>query len=331
MYVTLTQPQPRYSIGAAIALFFIAPLLAEYLLGDLPITMLAVLIPLAPLYGGGALLIREVVRRTGRGWPSILVLGAAYGLLEEAFLTQTLFNPDIMHRNMHLLDPGYISALGIGAWWTLFVLTLHTAWSIGASIALAEGLVPSRATTPWLGNVGLAIVALLFTAGVAANALIGYRMEHFLASRGQFAVSGIVLVALIAAAFLLSHVKPAAAAGGIPNPWLAGLFALVAGSAVLMVPMNWGWGAAASVLALDLFAVVVVLAWSRRAGWMLSHKFALGAGAALAYAWRSFVKPPLMHVPIPVARTGNAVFSLAAVVVIIMAAQRISHAAPESD
>ncbi len=56
-------------IWPGIALFFIAPLVAEFLLGDLPIDMLGSLLILAPLYGGGALLIREVVRRTGGAGP----------------------------------------------------------------------------------------------------------------------------------------------------------------------------------------------------------------------------------------------------------------------
>ena len=50
----------RRGIAPAIGLFFVAPLVAEYLLGDIPIKMLGVLAILAPLYGGGALLIREV-------------------------------------------------------------------------------------------------------------------------------------------------------------------------------------------------------------------------------------------------------------------------------
>jgi hypothetical protein len=52
-------------VAPAIGLFFIAPLVAEYLLGDIPIKLLGVIAILAPLYGGGALVIREVVRRTG--------------------------------------------------------------------------------------------------------------------------------------------------------------------------------------------------------------------------------------------------------------------------
>src|SRR5208337_681299 len=67
----------------AIGLFLAAPLIAEYLFGNLPITMLGTLVVLAPMYGGGAILVRETVRRAGLGWPSMIVLALAYGVLEE--------------------------------------------------------------------------------------------------------------------------------------------------------------------------------------------------------------------------------------------------------
>src|ERR1700678_3973439 len=86
------------------ALFLVAPLVAEFLLGNMSITHLGLLPILAPLYGGGAILIREFVRRTQRGWPSIFVLALAYGVLEEAFLMQSLFNPKFLGQNLHLLD-----------------------------------------------------------------------------------------------------------------------------------------------------------------------------------------------------------------------------------
>ena len=66
------------------------------------------------LYGGGALLIRETVRRSGRGWPTMIVLALVYAIVEEAFVTQTLFNPNYLHLNLGLLKPAYIPALGIG-------------------------------------------------------------------------------------------------------------------------------------------------------------------------------------------------------------------------
>src|ERR1700722_15983734 len=166
-------------VAPAIGLFFVSPLVAEFLLGDLPIKMLGALVILAPMYGGGALLIREVVRRTGRGWPSIFVLAFAYAVLEEAFTTQTLFNPNYLNLNLHLLQPAYIPALGIGMWWTVFVLTLHTVWSISVSIALVEALVPNRATTPWLKNLGLAVTVLLFAFGAWISIKIEIKQDHY--------------------------------------------------------------------------------------------------------------------------------------------------------
>ena len=53
----------------------------------------------------------------------------------------------------------------MGVWWTLFVLTLHTVWSICVPIAIIEALVPDRATAPWLGRPGLAIVSVLYVLG----------------------------------------------------------------------------------------------------------------------------------------------------------------------
>src|ERR1700744_106747 len=101
----------------ALALFLTAPLVAEFLLGNLSLKMLPALIVLAPMYGGGALLIREVVRRAGRGWPTIVVLGMAYAIFEEAYTTQSLFNPNYLHLNLGLITPAYIPSLGIGGWW----------------------------------------------------------------------------------------------------------------------------------------------------------------------------------------------------------------------
>jgi hypothetical protein len=57
------------------------------------ITMLAALLVMAPFYGGGALLMREITRRSRRGWPTLTMLGFAFAMLEEAYTTQTLFKP----------------------------------------------------------------------------------------------------------------------------------------------------------------------------------------------------------------------------------------------
>ena len=324
--MTVTQPKPRRSIAAAIGLFFISPFIAEYLLGDLPITLLVALILMAPMYGGGALLIRELVRRTSRGWPSIFLLSIAYGILEEAFTTQSLFNPNYLGKNFHLLDPAYIPALGIGAWWTLFVLTLHAAWSICTSIALAEALVPSRSTTPWLGPIGLSVIAVLFATGAVVMTRMSYAKDHYLASHGQFITAAVLVILFAVAAFLLPRAKPATTSTPVPNPWLTALIALALASGVLLVHQNWNWWAAAAVFALDAVALILILFWSKSTAWTPLHKLSLAAGAALAYAWHSFTQPPLMdNVTVTGARVGNAVFTLVVIALIALAARRNTH------
>lgn len=79
-------------VGPVAGLFLLAPLVGEYLLGNVSIVELPALPVLALLYGSGAIRVRELARRTGRGWPTMLGLGLAYGLLEARPIDQTLFN-----------------------------------------------------------------------------------------------------------------------------------------------------------------------------------------------------------------------------------------------
>lgn len=310
-------------IAPAIGLFFLAPFIAEYLLGDFPLTKLGYLVIMAPMYGGGALLVREFVRRSGKGWPTILVLAFAYAVLEEAFTTQTLFNPNYLKLNLHLLDHAYIPALGIGAWWTVFVLTLHTVWSISTSIALIEGCVPDRATTPWLRWPGLTLDAILFVLAAIASMRFEIHHDHFLATRAQFLVSAVVIVLAVVAAFLLPARKAGTGPNPAPDPLALGVLALIAASFFLLVPPTFGWGAVAIYLALDLVVIWSVTALSHRCGWDGRHRLALAAGAALAYGWHAFLTKPVGGATSGlVVRGSNAVCLLIVSAVIAWAARR---------
>lgn len=311
-------------VAPAIFLFFLAPLVAEFLLGDLPVTMLGSLVVLAPAYGGGALLIREIVRRSGRGWPSIFLLALAYGISEEAFTTQSLFNPDYLGLHLHLLAPAYIAQLGMSAWWTLFVLTLHTVWSISVSIALAEAMVPSRETTPWLRLPGLIIDAVLFLAASAAVTVfsIHHDAHHFMATVSQFVGAAIACLVVIALAFCVKTPSQPAS-GQAPNPWLAGLGALAAGSIFFLIPPVWGWGAVAVYLPLYLVVLATILYRSRCAGWDGRHRLALASGAALTYAWHSFFGHAVVQTHGLDHRISNAIFTAGITIVIVIAARRV--------
>ncbi len=61
---------------------------------------------MAPMYGGGAVIIREAARRAGKGWPTIFLLALAYAVIEEGLVCQTLFNPsyfglDLLREAIH--------------------------------------------------------------------------------------------------------------------------------------------------------------------------------------------------------------------------------------
>jgi hypothetical protein len=323
-----------------LALFFMAPWVAEFLLGNLSIAMLPALIVLAPMYGGGALLIRELVRRTGRGWPSILVLGLAYAVFEEAFTTQSLFNPNYLQANLHLLDHAYVPALGMGAWWTLFVLTLHTVWSIGTSIGLVEAFVPARRTLPWLGWPGLIVTCALFVLGAAATTAITFKMDPYIAPAARLFGAAIVVTVLIAIAFLLPKPRDVmrahgeeSASGNAPGPrstppraHIVGACSLAAASIFLVVPPGWGWGAVAVYLVLYVVAIAGVLHWSRSPSWGDSHRLALAGGAALAYAWHGFPQRSAVPGDPRVDLIGNAIFAVMTVALIVAAGRRVVHA-----
>lgn len=88
--------RPVRTRGAILTLALLSPLTAEVLTGSTPI--LPFLFPTTILYqvlfyGSGALLIREAVRRRGLGWPSIVLLGGAYGILEEGLVNVTCSIP----------------------------------------------------------------------------------------------------------------------------------------------------------------------------------------------------------------------------------------------
>jgi len=313
---------PKRNISAVITLFFVTPLVAEYLLGDLPLKLLAALIVLAPAYGGGAVLIRETARRTGRGWPTMLMLGAAYTVIGEGLVTQSLFNHDYLRMNMHLLDHAYISAWGIGAWWTLFMFNLHTFWSMGVSIALAEALFPAEAGVPWLGVAGDSVVAVVFVLGTAANFGMGFKQNQFVASPAQLLSAAALSLFLMASAFLIPARRSRIAGGVAPSPSITGAVGFVLGMGVLNAPPRWGWAAVGVLLAIDAVFLVLVTLFSRQTGWSALHVLGLAAGGALAYGIHAFAQRPLVGGLLGM-RISNSVFLAASVGVIWLGARRV--------
>jgi hypothetical protein len=302
-------------------LFVLSPLVAEYLLGNISIDHLGVALVLAPLYGGGAILVREAARRQRGGWTSILALGFAYAVVEEGLIVQTLFNPS--YFGLDLLGDAHVQWAGIGVWWSVFVLTLHTVWSIAVPIALVEALTPERSDRPWLGRVGLGVASALFLVGAWASAAFTYAQEKFLASAPQWTGAALLAVAAVGAAVLLPP-PPSGRTGGVPRPLVIGLLSLLASSAFMTARrLIGGWCVVGFYLALLTAVFVAVRVWSSRERWGGSHALALAGGALLTYAWHSFVQEPVVGGRGTVDLVGNAVFSTAAVLVLAAAGRRV--------
>jgi hypothetical protein len=313
--------------GRAVALFLLAPLIGEYLLGNTPVTDLSSLFLFAPMYGGGALLIRETARRYGRGWPAMILLAAAYALVEEGPVDMMLWNPSYGGFDLAAVYSGtYVPVLGTSVQLLQDVLSMHTVWSVCVPIALVEAL-GGDDVRPWLGRAGVAVVAVVFAAGSAFLAVAQIAQTRFVATPAELTWCGAVVVALVAAAFALPRGRRAADTGTAPRPWTVGT------AAFGVTSLYWAreflgdgisqWAVAAGWFVLVAVSAAVCARWRRGRGWGAAHRLALAGGALLTYGWVGFSHARDMDVPRGVALTGNVVFGFGAVVLLAVAARSV--------
>lgn len=341
--MTTTHPQSRLvRLAPVIGLTLLAPLTTEFLMGSNSITAIGVLLFLSPLYGCSALLIREIVRRTGRGWPTIFAFGLAFGLFAEAIVFQTIWNPNWM--DFRLLDYGFIPALGTAPPWIVFVTGLHAIWGVSGPIVITESLARSRRATPWLGRRGLIVTAVLFAFGGGLVAVSFIVKEGNFLTAPRLIASVVVIGALLALGWRLGRTAPQPRTeGNVPGAWSTGAFALAAGSLFMLVgdatdlsgrrvlfrlvtmPIP-AWLSVIIYLALFTAVLTAVARWSHRCGWSQAHRLALAGGAMLAYAWHSFLWPPIgTPVSLAVDLAGDAVLTTGAIVLLTIAALRLRH------
>jgi len=279
---------PRHRLAMAIGLVVLAPTVGEFLLGNVPISQYATVLMLAPLYGGGALLVRESARRLGRGWPTIALFAAAYALVEEGPVDQMVFNP--AYLGLDSFD-GYaeIPGLCISGSLVLWSLAMHTVWSICVPIALVEAFDPEP-SEPWLGKLELALTAVVFT---AACVLLGRTQAHkydFMGSSWQFVACGVAIAVLMAVGVVVRHPLVTPVAGDPPAPlWVALTAFAVTSGYWLCVDLSLegtagGWAQPVAFAVAAALSVGLIARWSRRTGWDGRHQVALAGGAIATYA-----------------------------------------------
>ena len=200
-----------------VILIVMVSLVAEVLPGSTPLTMPGLFLVDLLIYGPGALLIRELVRRRGRGCASILLLGAAYGLIEEGLALHSLFNPayeNVSHWGARLF--------GINWAYAEIAIIVHIIWSVAIPILLTELLFPDWRTTPYLHRFGLIVTTLWYLLGVAVVWLFSQIAFPYTVSLVLLSLVGVIVVVLIVVALgVLPRQKPRSKYSiNAPNPWI---------------------------------------------------------------------------------------------------------------
>ena len=269
--------------GPGLGLYILSPVVAELVLGSSPpLTFLFFGWIDLLMYGGGAVIIRELVRRWGKGWPSILALGVAYGIAEEGLAIRSFFNPN-WGGAVGLAGYGYVG--GINWFWATEMAVYHSVVSITLPILLVSVAYRSRQDQAWIPGGSLVRVAI----GFVASILVCWAILPFAVGGGAL----LGCVAAMAVCYLVARRLPAGVSwpagwgsGGTrpapkPSTVLRLSLAVTTLSFVLVFARGFGLPfAAASVL---LVAIVLAMAaWLLRAsagtGWSDRHNVAVPLG-----------------------------------------------------
>ncbi len=289
--------RPRLPV---LALLLLAPSIPELLTGSTPVTLLFFdplvfgfrFLALVGLYGCGALLIREFVVYFQRGWASVLLLGAAYGIVEEGLAVHTFFEPggQVPVNNLGW----YGHAFGVNWLWALGLASFHALYSIALPILLTQLWFPAVKRVRWLDASALVVVAASYVFVVTLFAVVtGYGPSHGLL---------LLFLAILAVLVLLAYWMPADLLTVRPGPARIGPWGLALDGAVFFSAWTFmlllaasgdrvpAWGAGVAFVLVSLSALWVIL---RRVGsdGLDRSKFYFATGMlGILFAWDVLVE-----------------------------------------
>ena len=167
-----------------VSLLILTPGIPEYLSSSSPLnaivlnppTFIFQLLANLGLYGSGALLIHDARVRWKKGWATILLLGAAYGVLEEGVALSTLFDP----------NAGPVGALGsYGHWlgvnwiWAAGIVPFHAIFSISIPILLLGMAIPQTRLKPLLSRRGIMTALLVLSFDVVVLVVVVWHVSGY--------------------------------------------------------------------------------------------------------------------------------------------------------
>jgi hypothetical protein len=269
--------------GPGIALYVLSPVVAELVLGSSPpLTFLFFGWIDLLMYGGGAVIIRELVRRWVKGWPSILALGVAYGIAEEGLAIRSFFNPN-WSGAAGLQGYGFVG--GTNWFWATEMAVYHSVVSITLPILLVSIAYRTRRDQAWIPGGSMARVVI----GFVASILVCWAIL-------PFAVNGVALLgclAVMAVCYLVARRLPARVswpAGSAssqsrvaPKPSTVFRLSLLVTILSFVLVLSRGFGLPFGAAAALLVAIVLAMAvWLLRAsagvGWSDRQSVAVPVG-----------------------------------------------------
>jgi hypothetical protein len=258
---------------------------------------------LVAFYGTADLLVRELLRRRPLRWSAVLLLGAAFGFVNEGIIADTWY---------YVTPTGYTLINGVDYAWATALTIFHTVFSVVVPVLFVELLFPRLAAQPWLGRGGIIaciiVFALVSSLGVLAPQDRVYKLPVLLG-----------VAALVALALVLPRARPRTLRPGpAPHLWwlrVAGFVGMTAFfTAIYALPpilkqtLGDPGGVAASAIAADIAGFFVCLGvvrrWSGSVGWGRPQTLALISGALLVSILLSVLLPdaraglsPLLTIP----------------------------------
>lgn len=153
------------------------------------------------LYSAGALLIREFCIRYGKGWASVLMLGLAYGIMEEGISVHTFFIPS---GNPVGLLSIYGRYAGVDWIWALGISVFHAIFSIGLPLLLLSIAYPKYSREPLVGKRGIVMLLAVFSLDVfALNLVVNAAKPGATPTPGDYVFFLLLAAALVIVARLL--------------------------------------------------------------------------------------------------------------------------------
>ncbi|MCW3848939.1 hypothetical protein OF829_17005 [Sphingomonas sp. LB-2] len=279
-------------IAPALTLAVLAPLIAEVLPGATRFSSLFVFPVEMMVWGGGAVMIRELVRTGNRGWASMLCLALALAIAEEWLIQQT----SLASLVVQIKGVEYGRAFGINYVYFLWAAVYEAVLVVFVPVMLTEMLFPARRHARWLNKAGWAVHLTLFAFGsffawfswtqIARTQV--FHLPAYTPPLTYVLIAAAAIAALIAAALSLRPAAPKPLAPPAPillalggAVWAVLWFGLevIAFGAMPALPPAAAVGPA---LLLCAAMVTTLPGWSAHPAWSDRHRAWLIAGTMIA-------------------------------------------------